>query len=259
MNRSAIAKAVSRLTREGYIRVGNFNRMGYDRTRWFAINTEVCSSLKSIQLTDPRVSPSETDLFPSETTIPQTSSQISEVNIHTTMSRIRAARMTDRDIDERFDELFLGLKTRLPKQPKLFETEKKKRAKVKYVEPIPVTMHKLLYRVCYLAETVQEVQLLSASQKGKVATALSNLQKANVNLGKINQFEIWWHSNWKSRDRATKEYQAPRPEQIVEHWSEAMKSHAVKKPLRIEIENTDLPARVTIEEIMKRRALDRHK
>lgn len=63
LSRNTINRTIHSLEQKGLIRVSRFNKLPYDRTRWFALNLEGLSRLTSIALAPVRkVSPNETGL-----------------------------------------------------------------------------------------------------------------------------------------------------------------------------------------------------
>lgn len=49
---TTISRIAKELESMGLIKIGNFNKLGFDRTQWFAINWENCRKLKSIVIQD---------------------------------------------------------------------------------------------------------------------------------------------------------------------------------------------------------------
>ena len=77
---STINRAVNKLIDEGYIIEGNFNKMKYDKTRWFALNFETLNELESISINgddtgvfhnDTRSNQNDTRSNQNDTTIPE--------------------------------------------------------------------------------------------------------------------------------------------------------------------------------------------
>ena len=262
MSRSTVNRAVKNLQDLNLVVVENHNKAKFDRTRWFAINGTACSKLKAMKSV--ALVQNESSLVQNEPGLVQNEPTIPHVSLNLKNNQLNASRnaslMTDKEIDKRFDELFLGLTVRLPKQQALFDKEKRKKIKHKleYVEPVPPVSHKIMYRLCFLAESDTEINLITKGQQGKVASVLDSLVKARADLAKLHIFEAWWHGNWRSKDRTTKQYQAPRPDQVLEFWNEAMKSDSVKKPLKIEAPDLG-PTSVNVEQVMRDRALSRKK
>ena len=89
--------------------------------------------------------------------------------------------------------------------------------------PVPYQYHKILYRMCFMADGDSEIMLLSLSQKNRVTTVLSRMLEAKVDMTRLKDFQTWWAGTWMSKDRDTRQYQAPRPEQVAEFWSTALK------------------------------------
>jgi hypothetical protein len=99
----------------------------------------------------------------------------------------------------------------------------KKRTKDKFLAVnIPVWAHKIMYRICFMAVTTEEVKLLGPAQRGRVATALEKLFEARVKFEKLDVFEAWWKGDWRSENKKSGQYQPPSPEQVVEFWATAM-------------------------------------
>ena len=82
---STINRAVNKLIDEGYIIEGNFNKMKYDKTRWFALNFETLNELESISINgddtgvfhnDTRSNHNDTRSIQNDTTIPEITTEI---------------------------------------------------------------------------------------------------------------------------------------------------------------------------------------
>ena len=82
---STINRAVNKLIDEGYIIEGNFNKMKYDKTRWFALNFEKLNELESISINgddtgvfhnDTRSNQNDTRSNQNDTTIPEITTEI---------------------------------------------------------------------------------------------------------------------------------------------------------------------------------------
>lgn len=86
---ATINRTVQSLLQKGYIIEGNFNKAKYDKTRWFALNFEKLSELKSIAIqydtgvfqNETRSTQNETHSTQNETTIPETTTETTtEIN-----------------------------------------------------------------------------------------------------------------------------------------------------------------------------------
>jgi len=47
---ATISRIIKRLEKEGYIKIGNYNKLGYDRTQWYSLNEEGIAKLNSIYI-----------------------------------------------------------------------------------------------------------------------------------------------------------------------------------------------------------------
>lgn len=75
-----IRRTIESLSKKGYIRIGNYNKIESDKTQWFTLDPEMCSRLRSV-LCAPvadegvskcdRVSQNETGVSQNETTLPE--------------------------------------------------------------------------------------------------------------------------------------------------------------------------------------------
>lgn len=119
--------------------------------------------------------------------------------------------------------------------------------KVRKPKAVPKEIDKVYfttaYDICFGADTLQAIALLSGEQRGRVARALGKIVDAGGDLNRLRDFEQWWRSNWRS---GKEHYQFPRPENITEHWSEAMKT---TRPVK----QTSSPT-VNVEDISERMA-----
>ena len=88
---STINRAVNKLIDEGYIIEGNFNKMKYDKTRWFALNFETLNELESISINgddtgvfhnDTRSNQNDTRSNQNDTTIPEITTEITTEKDH---------------------------------------------------------------------------------------------------------------------------------------------------------------------------------
>jgi hypothetical protein len=121
-------------------------------------------------------------------------------------------------------------------------------------DQVPKVAHLILQRLCYMADTVEETLLISSSDRGRIASALGKLRDAGADLTKLAHFEDWWNSHWRSKDKVTGAYQPPRPEQVVEFWTIAMKHNY--KPIKLV--PTPIPhIDINLTEMMRSRANDR--
>lgn len=84
--------------------------------------------------------------------------------------------------------------------------------------PISHQAFNFMFQLCYMAESQQQMTLLDARQRGRVASALGRLRDADADLSKLSKFKDWWKGSWMSKQKGSDLYQPPRPEQVVEHW-----------------------------------------
>lgn len=167
--------------------------------------------------------------------------------------------MTPEELDRAWDYWAYGADQLVDEQPKLFSNLLPRvQPKTHSVEEIHPTHFYALYRLCYRAEEEAEVRLLTQVQRGKVASVLGELRELGADLNRLYVFEKWWASNWRSKDRATTQYQPPRPEQVREHWIEAMKSDTTpkNKVLLPPVPKTD---GLSLQRAMEMRAKERNK
>ena len=88
---STINRAVNKLIDEGYIIEGNFNKMKYDKTRWFALSFKKLNELESISINgddtgvfhnDTRSNHNDTRSIQNDTTIPEITTEITTEKDH---------------------------------------------------------------------------------------------------------------------------------------------------------------------------------
>lgn len=256
LSTQTINRAIHKLKAQGLIHVTDrYNKWSKDRSRWFSINETGCMALKSIRVLRVKtVSQNETASYQNETTIPQTTTQ--KIQLPCGYADEQADR--DAEIDDMFEQWAFGVEDQLPKQRVLGRQFLPKVRKPLSIDPIPKTLHSVLYRICYMAETQQEILLLNSTQKGKVAGALGQLRDAKADFHRMALFEQWWESNWRSVDKQSGIYQAPRPEQIVELWNEAMKAGSKIKVVKKIVAPEPETKPIDIEAIMLRRAQERN-
>jgi hypothetical protein len=75
---ATINRAATALEAAGFIVVGNYNSAKFDRTRWFALNTENIANLTSVRLVfqnDTRITQDDTRTAQNDTTIPETTTE----------------------------------------------------------------------------------------------------------------------------------------------------------------------------------------
>lgn len=240
MSKTTINRVIDRLESMRILHVtDSYNKRAGDKTRWFAINEEGCNKLESIRLIKVKTlyQNGET-LYQNETTLPNDFPNNGEY-----IAEAGAEEDTEEDARwdiesdlELFDDWVDSGVEELEAQPQqflasLFAPRDKKPSNA---EPIPKVAHNIMYRICYRAETAEEQLTLSTTQRGKVASVLGQLHSARADLMRLSHFEAWWLENWRSKDRATGQYQAPRPDQVLEHWNEAMKSGVKPKSASVE-------------------------
>ena len=227
MSKSTIARIVERLESLDLLHVTDvYNKRAGDKTRWFALNESGCNKLESIQVLKVKtLSQNGATPFQNETTLPNDLPNEYNIPRADTGDRDDVTYEAEFDEDEFDNWVDEGVELLNP-QPTLSTLflPKEKNHRTEAPEPIPKSAHSIMYRICYRADTDAEQLMLSSTQRGKVASALGNLVKAKANLAHLHIFEAWWLDNWRSKDRASGQYQAPRPEQVLEHWNEAMKS-----------------------------------
>lgn len=89
---------------------------------------------------------------------------------------------------------------------------------------IPAVAYHDLYEICFSADTEKKQLTLDSTQRGRVASVLGRLREAGADFRDIQKFRAWWSENWRSRDKVSLQYQAPRPEQVLENWWLAIES-----------------------------------
>lgn len=117
--------------------------------------------------------------------------------------------------------------------------------------PIPDTAHKVMYNLCYLAETIEQQMFLDSRQRGRVASVLGKMRDADADFNKLSQFKDWWSRFWKSKDRSSGQYQPPTPEQVLEYWTIAMAQLNGAGP-PVQTQGTTAPSLREIEEVMRK-------
>ena len=107
---STINRAVNKLIDEGYIVEGNFNKMKYDKTRWFALNFETLNELESISINgddtgvfhnDTRSNQNDTRSVQNDTTIPEITTETTTEKDH---SPAKAEQIPYKEIIEYLNE-----------------------------------------------------------------------------------------------------------------------------------------------------------
>lgn len=83
-------------------------------------------------------------------------------------------------------------------------------------------------RICFLVRDERQARILTSSQLGQVSGAIRKLELAGADLTRLPEFELWWASNFRSKDKQSGIYQPPRPTQIQELWFEAMHHRDVR-------------------------------
>lgn len=142
-------------------------------------------------------------------------------------------------------------------QSALFQAKRRTRFRthVNGPETIESFHYNYMYELCYGASNGSQAKLLNAKQRGRAADALATMKDAGVNLNELPQFEDWWKTQWMSKDRETRAYQRPRPEQVVEFWWASVKDRpkTEKYTEREEDDTSDLEERVRQFRIKQRR------
>lgn len=117
---STISRTIRSLLNKGYLIEGNYNKLSYDKTRWFALNFDELKKLKSISIPedDTDLLQNETgllqnetpDLLQNETTIPETTF-IPETTTETTTYKELSTPKGTLDPIKKKDYLFPSVKT----------------------------------------------------------------------------------------------------------------------------------------------------
>lgn len=149
-----------------------------------------------------------------------------------------------------------GRKTRLAarQQPKT-------KADRVYQDRISDEVFNMVARICYKATTPALLKALTTNQEGRIAGLLIQMRSAglDVNQTRLEGFELWWKSDWRSKDKHSNKYQCPRPDQIREHWGVAMDWYGVGQdnsnldPHEVE----DEEGRNNIRQLISKRRLNR--
>jgi len=223
----------------------HYNKIKWDKTRWYTLNEDGCAMLDSVRLLRVRKEDPETK---KETTLPD----IYIKHNGTSQAEVGPDIRDDWDDLEGMDALEL-LPTN-PKVPPLFNFSKIKREKPENDGPtITSTQTFIMQKICYGVESVSDQTLLNSTQRGRAASALGKLRDAGADLNRLPDFYEWWGENWRSKNKFTGQYQMPRPEQVTEFWLEAM-----RKVRQQESQNNHAPVPsdnvVDIEEAMQKRA-----
>lgn len=74
-----------------------------------------------------------------------------------------------------------------------------------------------MIEMCYLVKP-SRANSLSKRQIGAIGNALDSLWKKRANLVDLDKFKAVWAINWRSREKETRQYVPPRPEQVVDLW-----------------------------------------
>jgi len=185
-----------------------FNKFRRDKTKWFAFDEAGCQELESIRV------------------ISSHPSIIKKESIYSKYSLKNVSVEVDEEIEAWAQADTPGTK---PVIPTLFPVAQPTKIKPNS-QPIVSSMHRAMYRICYRAETEQEILTLDSGQRGRVSSALGRLTEAGADLNKLHDFVGWWNTNWRSKDKGSNSYQPPRPDQVVEHWWVAMKANQKQIP-----------------------------
>lgn len=118
---STISRTIRSLLDKGYLIEGNYNKLSYDKTRWFALNFDELKKLKSISIPedDTDLLQNETgllqnetpDLLQNETTIPETTFIPETTTETTTYKELSTPKGTLDPIKKEKDYLFPSVKT----------------------------------------------------------------------------------------------------------------------------------------------------
>ncbi len=118
---STISRTIRSLLNKGYLIEGNYNKLSYDKTRWFALNFDELKKLKSISIPedDTDLLQNETgllqnetpDLLQNETTIPETTFIPETTTETTTYKELSTPKSTLDPIKKEKDYLFPSVKT----------------------------------------------------------------------------------------------------------------------------------------------------
>lgn len=242
LSRSTVHRAINSLVKLKLLwKTKKFNKWDKDKTHWYALREEGLAKLESIKVlrVKNRVPVlSEPSRVPDDTAIPKSSNNIYSYNINLKTHAGVESHDEELEQDLRDLEYWAEPLKHLDPQPVLSPVFLPRPKALAAPEPIPTALHNALYRLCFRAETLEELKLLTSAQRGRVADLLGELREAGADFNLLHLFEAWWVMNWRSKDRATQQYQPPRPEQVREHWLEAMRSGVKPKPV---VENNHKP------------------
>ena len=229
MGRSTIARTITSLERRGLIIISSFNKKGYDRTQWYALNPDGINKLHSIAISHSgtAISQNETAISHSEhmdhvkmgypfvqngTTIPETPTEISTERGEGVPAREESA-PPPRFAPDAFDAML---------DAACGDEDKPEQATPDSppTESIPVAPAAPTYSP--LAVAVAELCAISlprasTAQKQALREAVEALREQNATPEQVQHFARYWRDKGKNRP--------PRPAFVVEDWQDAMYSY----------------------------------
>lgn len=265
--RESMRRAIKRLIELELVFVETkFNKRANDTTRWFALNEDGFARLESVSLVKVKTlnqneSGSSKTLNQNGLTLNQNGSTLPNYFPTSNTDVMRDAGtqeltqdeepdVTQEDLD-RLDDLFDEISD---SDPLLLPSFRKRERELRAIsEPIDDSVQMSMYRLCFRVETPSEARILTSPQRGRVASILGQLRDAGADFNRIHIFEAWWVKNWRSKDKSTRQYQAPRPEQVLEFWVEAMKSDTAPKVIEAQKPVTDVVNREALRHVMENR------
>lgn len=196
---ATIDRALKKAEEAGLIFVGNFNKHSYDKTRWFAINWDVVSQLKSILVADDETmklyEPEPDDLSQNETPFYQNETSINQNDTRSYQNE-----------------------TTIPETTTETTTEKKiKEAVSPPATPQPDSIKENKNAAAYeLGKEIAKITNIDygiRSQTARIIKVAKDLMTSDTDPD-LESFSRWWYRyDWRG-----KRGQPPTPEQIPQVW-----------------------------------------
>jgi hypothetical protein len=203
-----ISRIVKALEEKELIIIGNYNKLGYDRTQWYALNDVGIAKLTSVLMHSDAI-------YHNDKSISQNGKSIYQIDMIDSNKMINGTQQNDTTIPKITHEITQG--------SGMEETQ---------VEQPTRPLSELAIAIAEVCKINPKVA--TAKQKRDLNATYKALKSIGATPADVQAREEWWYANdW----RAKKEGRAPRPDELQSIWEEA--AAPVKKP---SVNGTNPPA-----------------
>lgn len=199
-----ISRIVKSLEEKQLIIIGNYNKLGYDRTQWYALNDEGIARLSSVLL--------HTDaIYQIDKSVYQNGKSIYQNDDIDPNKMINGTQQIDTTIPKSTQRLPESVSE--PKKPKPLDD-----------------LSRALFELCLVDPDLASGPMLTRMRKTYKGLRAKEVTQVDVR----ERFTAYWYSddNWMARKarEAGRNPEPPTPEQVSSEWQKAMAWKPAKKP-----------------------------